>query len=78
MAKKKNSITVDCDFKETYQKLQECTETISTYDIALLKDDDKHDLRLLVKMAEQLIDIYRDQADTAELEEYEDINIDEE
>lgn len=78
MAKKKTSIDVDCDFKEAYQRLQECAEVLSTYDMHLLKEDEKHDIRLLVKMAETMIDIYRDQADTRELEEYEDLNIDEE
>jgi hypothetical protein len=57
MAKKK-TVTLDCDFKLTYNLLYDVTEAVSTYGIAGISEADKHALQKIVNVAEDLIEAY--------------------
>ena len=57
MAKKK-TVTLDCDFKQAYNYLYDVTEAVSTYGIADISEADKHALKKLINVAEDLIEAY--------------------
>ena len=57
MAKKK-TVTLDCDFKQAYNYLYDVTECVSTYGIADISEADKHALKKLINVAEDLIEAY--------------------